>query len=168
MSETIAYTFLEAPWCELTVASSSRGLCLVAFGASASRARGSLDGHWGAVEWRESKSANREVLEQLRGYFRGQRRRFALPLDLRGTPFQLRAWEALGRIPFGETRTYGEVARAAGRPRAFRAAGMACQSNRLAIVIPCHRVVGSDGSLIGFGGGLELKQRLLQHEAGQR
>lgn len=167
MGETIHYTFMETPWCELTIASSRRGLCVVNFGRSLGRARATLDGHWGETQWVESKQANRNAVEQLRDYFRGQRRRFTLPLDLRGTPFQLRAWKTLARIPYGRTRSYAEVARAAGSPEAFRAAGMACGSNRVAIVVPCHRVVGSNGSLTGFGGGLALKQRLLAHEAGR-
>jgi len=168
MPEPIAYAFFETPWCELTVASSRRGLCVVNFGRSLARARQTLDAHWGETRWVESKSANRKVLEQLRAYFRGRRRRFSLPLDLRGTAFQVRAWKALGRIPYGKTRSYRDVARAAGSPEAFRAAGMACGSNRVAIVVPCHRVVGADGSLTGFGGGLDLKRRLLAHEASRQ
>lgn len=165
MNERIAYTFFEAPWCQLTVATSARGVCLVQFGRSRARARETLNGRWGQTEWVESRSANRELLDQLRDYCRGRRRRFTLPLDLRGTTFQLRAWEALTRIPYGETRTYQQVARAAGSARAYRAAGLACHDNRVAIVVPCHRVVGTDGDLTGFGGGLGVKQRLLAHEA---
>jgi len=164
MAERIAYTFCESPWAELLIASSSRGLCLVQFGASLARARAALATRWGSAQWVESRRANREVLAALREYFRGQRRNFHLPLDLRGTTFQLAVWRALQRIPYGETRTYKQLARAAGHPHAFRAAGMACGANRIPIIIPCHRVVGSDGSLVGFGGGLALKQRLLVHE----
>jgi len=165
VSERIAYSFLETPWCELTVATSARGVCLVEFGRSLARAQAAVNGYWGRAEWKESKSANRELAEQLREYFHGQRKEFALPLDLRGQPFQLRAWRALTRIPYGQTRTYKQVAAAAGSPGAYRAAGTACGSNRVAIVIPCHRVVGSDGSLTGFGGGLALKEKLLALEA---
>ncbi len=168
MKEKIAYTFLETPLCELTVASSGRGLCLVGFGRSLERARAALNGLlWGPTEWKESRSANQGALEQLQGYFRGQQRPFRVALDLRGTPFQLRAWKALQGILYGERRTYRQLARAAGSPQGFRAAGMACHSNRVAIVVPCHRVVGSNGSLTGFGGGVSLKERLLAHEAGQ-
>ncbi|MDA2912814.1 methylated-DNA--[protein]-cysteine S-methyltransferase [Acidobacteriia bacterium AH_259_A11_L15] len=167
MRETIVYTFLETPWCELTLASSSGGLCLVAFGRSLERARAALNGLWGLTEWKESRSANQAALEQLQGYFRGRQRQFRLALDLRGTRFQLRAWKALQGILYGERRTYRQLARAAGSPQGFRAAGMACHSNRVAIVVPCHRVVGSNGSLTGFGGGVSLKERLLAHEAGQ-
>jgi O-6-methylguanine DNA methyltransferase len=174
MAERIAYTLFDSPWAELLIASSGRGLCLVQFGRSLARARAELARLWGAAEWVESRKENSVVLEALRAYARGQKRRFALPLDLRGTPFQLAAWRALTRIPYGQTRSYKQLAQAAGRPRAFRAAGMACHANRLAIVVPCHRVVGSDGSLTGFsalggpasggGAGLPLKQLLLAHE----
>lgn len=102
---------------------------------------------------------------QLREYLAGQRRRFELALDLRGTAFQRAVWEALRDIPYGETRTYGEVAEAAGNGRAVRAAGAACGANPVAIVVPCHRVVASGGGLGGYSGGLELKRRLIELEA---
>jgi O-6-methylguanine DNA methyltransferase len=112
----------------------------------------------------ESKAANQKVVEQLRDYFRGRRHQFELPLDLCGSPFQLQVWQALQDIPFGSTRTYKQVATAAGSPRAPRAAGAACGRNRVPLIVPCHRAVGSDGSLTGFGGGLSLKRQLLAHE----
>ena len=101
---------------------------------------------------------------QLREYFDGSRRAFDLPLDLEGTPFQRRAWLALAEIPYGETRSYGEQARRLGMPRAARAVGAANGANPVPIVLPCHRLVGADGSLTGFGGGLEAKRRLLEFE----
>ena len=103
--------------------------------------------------------------EQLGQYFEGRRRRFELPLELRGTEFQQQAWTALADIPFGETSTYGKQAVAIGRPRAIRAIGSANGRNPLSIVLPCHRVVGADGSLTGFAGGLDTKRWLLDHEA---
>jgi methylated-DNA-[protein]-cysteine S-methyltransferase len=106
-----------------------------------------------------------EAARQLNAYFAGELRRFDLPLDLAGTEFQLRAWRALADIPYGETISYGEQARQLGRPRAARAVGAANGRNPLPIVLPCHRVVGAGGSLVGFGGGLSRKQRLLEHEA---
>lgn len=102
---------------------------------------------------------------QLGEYFRGERRVFSLPLALRGTPFQLRCWEALRAVPYGKTATYGDIARAAGSPKAFRAAGMANNRNPVAIIVPCHRIIGADGSLTGYGGGLEIKAFLLALEA---
>ena len=105
-----------------------------------------------------------ETARQLREYFAGQRREFDLPLRLRGTAFQMQVWKALQAIPYGEVRTYGEIARAIGKPKACRAVGMANHRNPLSILVPCHRVVGADGSLTGYGGGLEAKQFLLELE----
>ena len=102
--------------------------------------------------------------EQLGAWFLGQRRDFDLPLRPRGSPFQLTVWQELMRIPYGETRTYGEIARSLGRPEASRAVGAANGRNPLSIVVPCHRVVGADGSLTGYGGGLKRKRWLLEHE----
>jgi methylated-DNA-[protein]-cysteine S-methyltransferase len=101
---------------------------------------------------------------QLDEYFAGERTTFDVPLDLQGTPFQLAAWQALAAIPYGETRTYAEQADAIGRPSAVRAIGAANGRNPVSIVLPCHRVIGSDGSLTGFGGGLEVKATLLALE----
>jgi methylated-DNA-[protein]-cysteine S-methyltransferase len=112
----------------------------------------------------ESTPLLREACAQLDAYFEGRLRRFDLPLSPQGTQFQRRVWEELRRIGWGSTRSYGEVARAVGSPRGARAVGMACNRNPLLLVVPCHRVVGADGSLVGFGGGLELKRRLLELE----
>jgi methylated-DNA-[protein]-cysteine S-methyltransferase len=105
-----------------------------------------------------------EAARQLGDYFERRRRHFDLPLDSGGTPFQRRVWEALRKIPYGEKRSYGEIAREVGRPDATRAVGAANGANPLPIVVPCHRVVGADGSLTGFGGGLEVKRFLLDLE----
>jgi methylated-DNA-[protein]-cysteine S-methyltransferase len=102
--------------------------------------------------------------QQLDEYFAGARRSFDLPLDLVGTPFQQRAWLALATIPFGTTISYGEQARRLGVPRAVRAIGAANGRNPLSIVLPCHRVVGANGALTGYGGGLDAKRHLLEHE----
>jgi methylated-DNA-[protein]-cysteine S-methyltransferase len=106
-----------------------------------------------------------EAARQLSAYFAGDLWRFDLPLDLVGTEFQVEAWRALADIPYGTTRSYGAQARRLGRPRAVRAVGAANARNPLPIVLPCHRVVGADGSLVGFGGGLAVKRLLLEHEA---
>ena len=103
--------------------------------------------------------------KQLLEYFEGERVLFDLPLELVGTPFQRRAWRALATIPYGSTISYGEQARRLGHPRAARAVGAANGRNPIPIVLPCHRVIGADGSLTGFGGGLETKRALLEHEA---
>lgn len=108
----------------------------------------------------------REARRQLEEYFAGSRRDFDLPLGASGTPFQQQVWRALGTIPFGQTASYSDVARLIGRPRAVRAVGAANGRNPLAIVVPCHRVIGSDGQLTGYAGGLEVKCWLLAHEGG--
>jgi methylated-DNA-[protein]-cysteine S-methyltransferase len=104
--------------------------------------------------------------EQLREYFAGERREFDLPLAPAGTEFQLACWSALAEIPYGDTRSYGQQADRIGKPDRARAVGAANGANPIAIILPCHRVIGADGSLVGFGGGLETKRRLLDLEAG--
>lgn len=106
----------------------------------------------------------REAARQLDQYFSGRLRKFELPLQLRGTEFQRRVWNALTTIPFGETRSYSQLARDIGNPSACRAVGLANGKNPIAVIVPCHRVIGADGSLTGFGGGLPRKQWLLRHE----
>ena len=106
-----------------------------------------------------------EVHRQLEAYEQGRRKTFDLPLHLEGSAFQVAVWRILLTIPFGATWSYGQVAAAVGNPRAARAVGAACGANRLALVVPCHRVIGSSGGLTGFGGGLTLKRHLLEHEA---
>ncbi|MHB9144620.1 MAG: methylated-DNA--[protein]-cysteine S-methyltransferase [Symbiobacteriia bacterium] len=109
-------------------------------------------------------AVSRLAREELAAYGAGQLRQFTVPLDLRGTAFQRRVWTALLQIPFGETRSYGQVAASVGNPRAVRAIGGANHNNPVAIVVPCHRVIGASGSLVGYGGGLALKERLLAFE----
>ncbi|MBL6750347.1 MAG: methylated-DNA--[protein]-cysteine S-methyltransferase [Nevskia sp.] len=101
---------------------------------------------------------------ELRAYFAGELREFAVPYALAGTPFQRRVWSELARIPYGTTISYGELARRLGDPKASRAVGLANGRNPVSIVVPCHRVIGADGSLTGYGGGIERKQWLLRHE----
>lgn len=105
-----------------------------------------------------------EAVEQLRAYFAGDLKEFTLQLDLGGTPFQRTVWDELRRIPYGETRSYGQLADALGNPKASRAVGLANGRNPVGIIVPCHRVVGAGGALTGYGGGLERKQRLLDFE----
>lgn len=114
--------------------------------------------------WIESREQLRPYEEQLNSYFRGELHEFTCPLDLAGTSFQKDCWQALLRIPYGETRTYADIAREIGRPQAFRAVGQANHDNPVAIIVPCHRVVGSSGTLTGYGGGLSTKEMLLRLE----
>jgi len=140
---------MDSPLGSLTLASSARGLVSVQFGLNMSP-DGIID-----------DAANLEATEQLREYFDGKRMQFDLLLDVSGTPFQQAVWSELRKIPYGSTRSYIDIARSLGKPGAARAVGMANHENPIAIVIPCHRVVGSDGSLTGYAGGLHLKKQLL-------
>ena len=143
----------------LLIGASERGLVCVQFGE---RPPATLAG--AKAEWRESAAQTAHYVAELEQYFARQRRTFSMALDLRGTDFQKRCWKALLQIPYGETRTYADIARAVGSPHAFRAVGLANHDNPLAIVVPCHRVLASDGSLCGYGGGLDVKRRLLELE----
>jgi methylated-DNA-[protein]-cysteine S-methyltransferase len=146
------YAVMNTSMGPVTVASTEKGLASVHFGENVPE---------GAAA---DESANQGVLEQLAEYFQGKRRLFDLQLDLEGTSFQKSVWNELSRIPYGETRSYGEIAAAIGKPGAARAVGMANHNNPIAVVVPCHRVVGRDGSLTGYAGGLHLKEQLLTIE----
>ena len=156
----VRYTWYESPIGPLLLAGSESGLQLVSF-SEGRRAR--------AVnpEWREDSSAFAQVMEQLHSYFAGKRTSFELPLVLTGTEFQNQVWTSLQTIPYGETISYKELAQRVGKPKAVRAVGAANGANPIPIIIPCHRVIGNDGSLTGFGGGLPLKKKLLQLESRQ-
>ena len=118
-------------------------------------------------EWREDAGVFREARCQLAEYFEGRRREFTVPLNPSGTEFQLRVWGELRRIPYGQTISYGELARRIGQPTAARAVGLANGANPIAILIPCHRVIGASGALTGFGGGIDVKRKLLALERGE-
>lgn len=121
-----------------------------------------------APRWERSESSFADVREQLREYFAGERTTFdALALALEGAQFELRVWGALQDIPYGETVSYGEIARRVGQPGAARAVGLANGRNPIAVIVPCHRVIGANGALVGYGGGLERKRLLLELEQGQ-
>ncbi len=115
--------------------------------------------------WQREERAFAEVIEQLGEYFAATRTSFDVPLAPHGTPFQLRVWFALREIGYGETLSYGELARRVGQPSAARAVGMANGRNPIAVIVPCHRVIGADGTLTGYGGGIERKRLLLELEA---
>ena len=123
-----------------------------------------------ALEIRQNRSMpsplQREVDKQMKEYFEGERKEFDLPLRPEGTDFQKKVWNALLEIPFGETRSYQDIANAVGSPKACRAVGMANHHNPIIIVIPCHRVIGKHGKLVGYGGGLSMKEKLLLLEKG--
>jgi methylated-DNA-[protein]-cysteine S-methyltransferase len=124
-----------------------------------------LDGA-AAGERNDANAVALETARQLEAYFAGRLRRFDLTLDMQGTDFQKRVWRELEGIPYGETRSYGQIAQAIRAPKALRAVGAANGANPIPIVVPCHRVIGASGKLVGYGGGLEMKKRLLAIEAG--
>jgi len=119
-------------------------------------------------DWRKNPDFFTSVKRSLKAYFKGELKRFDMPLNPEGTAFQLSVWNALQNIPYGELASYKDIAVAIGNPKAVRAVGAANGKNPLPVIIPCHRVVGSDGSLTGFGGGLETKQRLIELERAHR
>lgn len=157
MTVQVFYSVQESPVGNLVLASDGEALTAVYMETS----RRPSEGREG---WIRDDGCLAEAARQLGAYFVGERTSFDLPLRPRGTPFQLRVWEALREIPHGETISYGEVARRVGRPGAARAAGAATGRNPLPIIVPCHRVIGADGSLVGFGGGLDRKRALLELE----
>ena len=155
------YTEIDNPIVRLGVAADEQGIRRIHFMNVDAKKRD----RWAPQpEWKRDDRAMREVVRELTAYFAGELRQFSLPLAPQGTPFQLDVWNALRAIPYGETRSYGELAERIGRPAAVRAVGAANGANPLPIVVPCHRVIGSNGSLTGFGGGIPLKQALLALE----
>jgi O-6-methylguanine DNA methyltransferase len=165
MGEVVATTEFDSPIGLLKLAATGAGVLRVAF------PRESGDGFHGWIQklFPEAQlvgesSVLDEARSELSAYFGGRQRQFKVPLDLRGTLFQRSVWRVVLEIPFGETRSYAETARAVGKPRAFRAVGAANAANPVPIIVPCHRVIGSGGKLGGFRGGLEVKRRLLALE----
>jgi len=150
----------EAPFGVVTVVGSGLGIRFVLFSNDA-HPKPLEKLHISDTEIHESVN---DAITQLEEYFAGSRLDFELPLDLQGTEFQIAAWNALAEIPYGRTASYGQQAASIGRPKAVRAIGGANGRNPVAIVLPCHRIVGADGSLTGFGGGIEVKKWLLDHE----
>ena len=159
------FTTVDTPIGVLTITADHAGLTRVLFEQWRHGAGSTSDWHRADSD-PDSEAARVLTLAtaQLGAYFDGSLQGFDLPLAPRGTPFQQRVWAALREIPYGTTISYGELARRIGKPAAVRAAGGANARNPLAVVVPCHRVIGSDGSLTGFGGGMERKQWLLEHE----
>jgi methylated-DNA-[protein]-cysteine S-methyltransferase len=151
---------LTAPIGDVTVVASDLGVRYVMFAEDAHpKPLSNLD-----IHVNPQHPVVKYTLDQLREYFDGARIAFDVPLDLHGTEFQVATWKSLAEIPFGKTISYGEQAASIGRPKAVRAVGGANGRNPVAIVLPCHRVIGANGSLTGFGGGIAVKQWLLQHE----
>jgi methylated-DNA-[protein]-cysteine S-methyltransferase len=154
------YTKIESPLGPLLLEANDAGLCSIKFVAGRRAVRPQ-------PEEAQNDAPFAETIRQLQAYFRGELEDFDLPLALIGTPFQLRVWQRLREIPYGETISYGQLARDIGQPQASRAVGLANGSNPIPIIIPCHRVIGSNGKLTGYGGGLPIKEKLLAFESRQ-
>ena len=154
------YCYMESPIGELLLAGESDALAMIGFPKGAMRRDPGPD-------WIYNEKPFAEARRQLDEYFSGERRDFDLPLRLEGSEFQVSVLNALQKIPYGETVSYGEIAKRIGRPKAVRAVGAANGRNPIPIVVPCHRVIGSTGDLTGFGGGLDTKEALLRLEAEQ-
>lgn len=156
MSE-VYFTRFESPVGPLLLAGDAKALRCVSFETSKRSAPPQPD-------WKQGKAPFAEVIRQLQAYFCGELKEFDVPLKMEGTEFQLRVWNELRAIPYGETISYAQLAARIGNPQAVRAVGAANGSNPIPIIVPCHRVIGSDGSLTGFGGGLPTKKILLELE----
>lgn len=152
------YCYLDTPIGELLLAGDNKALCLIGFPEGLMRRDPQ-------VSWIYNEKPFLAANQQLLEYFAGERKNFDLPLQLNGTEFQLNVLEQLQHIPYGETTSYADIAKRIGKPKAFRAVGAANRRNPIPIIVPCHRVIGSNGDLTGFGGGLDTKEALLRLEA---
>lgn len=162
--ETIYYSSFNAPFLKkVFVASTEKGVCFVDFVRTEKAFMKRLKGRFAGKIVRDDRR-NRKVVNQLKKYLKGELQRFECKLDVRGTPFQKKVWSALARIPYGRTRSYGDIAQAIGHPKAFRAVGNANGRNSIPLILPCHRVIESNGGLGGFGHGVKVKKQLLDFE----
>jgi methylated-DNA-[protein]-cysteine S-methyltransferase len=152
------YCYLDTPIGELLLAGEDGALSMIGFPKGSMRRDPESD-------WIYNEKPLSEARQQLQEYFAGERKAFDLPLQLKGTEFQVSVLEALQNIPYGETVSYGEIAKRIGKPKAMRAVGAANGRNPIPIVVPCHRVIGSSGDMTGFGGGIDTKEALLRLEA---
>mgnify|MGYP005851291787 CR=1 FL=1 len=159
-------TTIDTPLCPMRAATTDRGICLLEMGSPERRSRETeeLENAFGERMTTGSHPLLDRLAGELAAYFNGDLQRFSVPLDTRGTQWQHQVWAQLIKIPYGETLSYGELATRLGNPGGSRAVGLANGKNRISIVIPCHRVIASDGTLHGYGGGLERKRWLLEHE----
>ncbi len=161
---TISYSVLSVPLLKkVFVASTEKGVCAIDFHVGEKEFLEYLRKRFNGRIVKDSKG-NKRALSQLKAYLGGRRKNFDCPLDLGGTPFQRRVWAALMKIPYGKTRSYQDIARAIGHPRAYRAVGNANGANPIPLIVPCHRVIESNGGLGGYGQGLGFKRKLLDLE----
>lgn len=160
LQRILYYKTISSPVGSLRLIASDKGLCAILFHGG----RNSKVVYEGAIEQSDDHPILKKAEKQLAQYFAGKRKDFDLPLDIKGTIFQLKAWRELQKIPYGKTISYGEQARRVGDVNKARAVGMANGRNPICIVVPCHRVIGASGALTGFGGGLKTKEFLLKLE----
>lgn len=163
-SMEISYTVVDSPLGKMLVAATERGICAVSFGDDERTLHDELSAEFYAAEISEDDSKLKDAVTSILRGMKGERTILSLPLDIRGTAFQMRVWSELRRIPYGETRSYAEIAEAVGNPKAVRAVARACATNPVAYVNPCHRVIGSDGRLSGYRWGIERKKQILDRE----
>jgi O-6-methylguanine DNA methyltransferase len=161
--EEVYYASMASPIGDIWVASDKAGVCLLSFGVNKEKFMEELAAA-GFPHAQADREFNSEVLEEIKDYFEGKKTCFSSPVHPQGRPFDMRVWQALQRIPIGETRSYEEIARAIGNPRACRAVGGANRRNPIPLLIPCHRVIRKDGGLGGFASGTKIKEWLLQFE----
>ena len=156
--DAVSYCVVQSPVGRLLLAGTARALTHLSF----------QDGRHPTEpdpRWIYSEQPFQRPIRQLKEYFSGKRKTFTITLAPQGTPFQERVWQALRAIPYGQTLSYGQIAKAVGKPKASRAVGAANGQNPISIIVPCHRVIGSNGKLVGYGGGLSIKETLLAHES---
>ncbi len=169
MKNSVLYTTMPSPIGNITIARTDKGVCFIEFGDST---KSLMSLRLWSQRWlrrdelmsSDNDSSLNEVKAELAQYFAGKRSEFSILLDLYGTPFQKLVWQELLKIPYGETRSYKDIAIAIDAPKAVRAIGGANHNNPVPIIVPCHRVIGSNGALVGYGGGLSIKEKLLEIE----
>lgn len=156
--DAVSYCVVQSPVGRILLAGNARALTHLSF----QDGRHPIDPD---PRWTYAEKPFQRPMRQLNEYFSGKRKRFTIHLAPKGTPFQQRVWQALRTIPYGRTSSYGQIAKAVGKPKAARAVGAANGQNPISIIVPCHRVIGSNGKLVGYGGGLSIKDALLVHES---
>ena len=162
--ERISYTIVDSPLGKLMVAATAKGICSVSFGETSESLKDELGKEFFAAEIRNDDALLKEAVTAILRSLEGEKAILTLPLYLRASAFQMRVWSELRKIPYGETRSYAEIAESIGNPKAVRAVARACATNPVALVNPCHRVIGSDGKLSGYRWGIERKKQLLDNE----
>ena len=167
-SMKINYTAADSPIGKLMVAATEKGICSVSFGDTADELKNELEQEFFAAEIRNDDTTLKDAVAAILKGMNGERTILSLPLDIRGTAFQMRVWSELRKIPYGETRSYGQIAEKLGNPKAVRAVARACATNPIALVNPCHRVIGADGKLSGYKWGIERKAQILEKEKAKK